>query len=214
MLGSTPSTVTEPPSRFRYPSRISTVVVLPAPFGPSRPKTSPCSTVKRDPRDGLDCAVALAEIAAPRVRSRGELQLDHPGDREPGIPPDQCKGDLGAIGLVADGRDGPRSPSTARISASAVAPGASVSSMRTGAPVARPISAAVCRARSRGLESTSRRCIVPVGEPVPQRTGLLETLGGKLTKLVWITGAGRGMSAEVDAHRCARIGVTRSSPGS
>src|SRR5215472_5039678 len=40
-LGSVPSTVTSPPSRRRYPSRISTVVVLPAPFGPSSANTSP-----------------------------------------------------------------------------------------------------------------------------------------------------------------------------
>src|SRR5580704_4556025 len=39
--GSKPRTETTPPLRGRNPSRISTVVVLPAPFGPSRPNTSP-----------------------------------------------------------------------------------------------------------------------------------------------------------------------------
>ena len=34
----------------RYPSRISTVVVLPAPLGPSRPNTSPRRTSNERPR--------------------------------------------------------------------------------------------------------------------------------------------------------------------
>ena len=40
----------EPRSGVRMPSRISTVVVFPAPFGPSRPNTSPSSTSKLRPR--------------------------------------------------------------------------------------------------------------------------------------------------------------------
>jgi len=44
--GSTPSVRTRPPLRSRKPSRISTVVVLPAPFGPSRANTSPFCTSK------------------------------------------------------------------------------------------------------------------------------------------------------------------------
>src|SRR6267143_6358218 len=47
---STPATVADPPSAFRRTSRISTVVVFPAPFGPSMPKTSPGSTKKLIPR--------------------------------------------------------------------------------------------------------------------------------------------------------------------
>ena len=39
-----PSTWTVPASGRRSPSIISTVVVLPAPLGPSRPKISPAST--------------------------------------------------------------------------------------------------------------------------------------------------------------------------
>src|SRR5262245_29927807 len=46
---STPRTSTVPPSGGRSPSRISTVVVLPAPFGPSSPKTSPFETWKLMP---------------------------------------------------------------------------------------------------------------------------------------------------------------------
>ena len=41
LSGSKPRTRTSPAVRWRMPSRISTVVVLPAPLGPSRPKTSP-----------------------------------------------------------------------------------------------------------------------------------------------------------------------------
>ena len=46
----TPATRADPPSAFRRPSRISTVVVFPAPFGPRRPNTSPDSTWKLMPR--------------------------------------------------------------------------------------------------------------------------------------------------------------------
>jgi hypothetical protein len=42
--GRMPSTVTSPPSGSRRPSMISSVVVLPAPFGPRIPKNSPRST--------------------------------------------------------------------------------------------------------------------------------------------------------------------------
>ena len=47
--GSIPRTDTDPPSRGRYPSRISTVVVLPAPFGPRSANTSPGATSKLTP---------------------------------------------------------------------------------------------------------------------------------------------------------------------
>jgi hypothetical protein len=46
---SEPSTVALPASGSRRPSSISIVVVLPAPFGPSMPKTSPLSTLKLMP---------------------------------------------------------------------------------------------------------------------------------------------------------------------
>ena len=43
--GSVPSTRTSPAVRIRKPSRISIVVVFPAPLGPSRASTSPgCAT--------------------------------------------------------------------------------------------------------------------------------------------------------------------------
>src|SRR5699024_8412249 len=47
--GSTPRTETSPAERLRNPSRISIVVVFPAPFGPSSATTSPCSRVKVSP---------------------------------------------------------------------------------------------------------------------------------------------------------------------
>ena len=47
--GSAPSTETLPPSRRRYPSRISTVVVLPAPFGPRMANTSPAPMRRSTP---------------------------------------------------------------------------------------------------------------------------------------------------------------------
>ena len=63
---STPRTVAWPPSGLRRPSRISTVVVLPAPFGPSSPKTSPRGDVEVDAVDGDEVAVALDQ-----ARERG-----------------------------------------------------------------------------------------------------------------------------------------------
>src|SRR6266567_6734369 len=47
--GSAPSTSTCPAERIRKPSRISIVVVLPAPFGPSSAITSPRCAVKLTP---------------------------------------------------------------------------------------------------------------------------------------------------------------------
>ena len=51
--GSTPRVRTVPPLRGRNPSRISTVVVFPAPFGRSRAKTSPCCTSKLTSRTAI-----------------------------------------------------------------------------------------------------------------------------------------------------------------
>ena len=60
--GSCPSTVdVAGASAVRYPSRISVVVVLPAPFGPRSAKTSPRSTWTIDPPTGFDVAVGLAQ---------------------------------------------------------------------------------------------------------------------------------------------------------
>ena len=48
--GSKPKIEIWPASRLLNPSRISTVVVLPAPFGPSRAKISPAGIDKSTPR--------------------------------------------------------------------------------------------------------------------------------------------------------------------
>ena len=48
-LGSNPSTRTLPESLVRKPSRISTVVVFPAPFGPSKANISPDAMDKSIP---------------------------------------------------------------------------------------------------------------------------------------------------------------------
>ncbi len=41
---------------------ISSVVVLPAPFGPSMPKNSPCADLEADAIDGRDIAIGLAQV--------------------------------------------------------------------------------------------------------------------------------------------------------
>ena len=61
--GSAPSTSTLPPLAWRKPSRISTVVVLPAPLGPRKAKISPRRDLQVDPADGLVVAVALVQAA-------------------------------------------------------------------------------------------------------------------------------------------------------
>ena len=59
--GSRPSTSTRPASRVRNPSRISRVVVLPAPFGPSSAKISPRRDGEAHPAHGLHRAVTLPQ---------------------------------------------------------------------------------------------------------------------------------------------------------
>ena len=49
VAGSKSNTFTSPDVKFRKPSRISTVVVLPAPFGPRSANISPFATVKSIP---------------------------------------------------------------------------------------------------------------------------------------------------------------------
>src|SRR6266566_3301464 len=61
-LGSTPSTETVPPVRSRKPSRISTVVVLPAPFGPRKAKDLSAGDAKVDAGDRFRRSVAHAEF--------------------------------------------------------------------------------------------------------------------------------------------------------
>ena len=63
--GSWPSTETLPASARRWPSRISTRVVLPAPLGPSRASTSPRATVRSTPSSATWPVVRLAQAADP-----------------------------------------------------------------------------------------------------------------------------------------------------
>src|SRR6188508_1991606 len=65
---STPRTDTSPPSGWRSPSRISTVVVLPAPLGPSRPKISPLATSKSMPSTAW---TSPYRFVRPRTRMTG-----------------------------------------------------------------------------------------------------------------------------------------------
>ena len=70
---------TRPPSRCRYPSRISTVVVLPAPFGPRRAKISPVAILEIQSGHGGDVGVGLRETGdLDGHRSRGPRRADSP----------------------------------------------------------------------------------------------------------------------------------------
>ena len=76
---SIPKTCTVPESGGRKPSRISVVVVLPAPFGPSMPKISPRPTAKAHPVDGAGGAVILLQIAYFDSRHTGFLRIQKIG---------------------------------------------------------------------------------------------------------------------------------------
>ena len=67
-----PSSSTVPASGAVSPSQISMVVVLPAPFGPSRPKHSPRVTSRSRPSTATTSAKALR---SPRSRSDGPFSL-------------------------------------------------------------------------------------------------------------------------------------------
>src|SRR5881396_2707887 len=99
---STPATTADPSSASRRPSRISTVVVFPAPFGPRRPNTSPVSTWKLIPRTAsispyrlrrlFTCTTGgMTRTLSPRderrvrevVEIEGERQQHDRGDHDP-----------------------------------------------------------------------------------------------------------------------------------
>ena len=61
--GSWPSTETMPLVLVRYPSRISTVVVLPAPLGPEQSEDLARRDLEIEPAHGVMVAVALVKIA-------------------------------------------------------------------------------------------------------------------------------------------------------
>ena len=71
-----PSTSTSPASGSVSPSQISIVVVLPAPFGPSRPKHSPGRHLEVEAVDGDDVLVGLAQIGDAQGGAR--LGRGHP----------------------------------------------------------------------------------------------------------------------------------------
>src|SRR5215831_16586552 len=110
--GSYPRTATRPPSRRRNPSMISTVVVLPAPLGPSSANTSPSATSKLIPRTAStrpydlrrsSTSTALADAIGPdpsrcslRARSRPELFGDVESERR-AVP---CMELLAGVGVL------------------------------------------------------------------------------------------------------------------
>ncbi len=97
--GSTPSTSTSPASRSPNPSRISIVVVFPAPFGPRKAKISPWRTSRSTPatastspkerrspltRIAVSMAGKLRRAAAPRIGAGAEIAASTRGWRRPG----------------------------------------------------------------------------------------------------------------------------------
>src|SRR6266540_3462864 len=88
LAGSCPITRTSPLVRSRKPSMISTVVVLPAPFGPSRANTSPWRTERSMPRtawtspyDFVSPLTSMARASTNAVYAR----LQGPAPAEPGF---------------------------------------------------------------------------------------------------------------------------------
>src|SRR5688572_13516481 len=71
--GSKSSTRAVPPVGSDSPSSIRMVVVLPAPLGPSRPKTSPCWIVRSSESTAVKSPYLLVR---PRARIAGAAVLD------------------------------------------------------------------------------------------------------------------------------------------
>src|SRR5438034_474676 len=87
--GSRPNTDTAPPSRSRNPSRISTVVVFPAPFGPRSANTWPASIEKLIPRTASTAPYRLRRSS---TSIAGMIREPTPGS------PDARRGCRGANG--------------------------------------------------------------------------------------------------------------------
>ena len=79
--GSVPSTETSPLSRVRWPSRISTIVDLPAPLWPSRAYTSP----RRSRTTPLAQQGRCRTTCADRRRRSPSPGVTHRRDRQPGV---------------------------------------------------------------------------------------------------------------------------------
>jgi hypothetical protein len=109
--GSAPRTLTSPPSRSRYPSRISTVVVLPAPFGPSRTEDLAGPAPRSRSRERPRARRRTSEAADPDRRvgrhGAGSTSSWAIARREARVDSGHRERDLGAVGLVPDGRDRP-----------------------------------------------------------------------------------------------------------
>src|SRR4051794_32786313 len=73
--GSSPSTRTAPASGRRKPSQISTVVVLPAPFGPSRASTEAVRAWKDSPSTALRAPYVLTSPSTSRAGASMEFSL-------------------------------------------------------------------------------------------------------------------------------------------
>src|SRR5918994_2056948 len=69
VIGS-PATVTDPRSGFSNPQIIEIAVVLPAPFGPRRPKVSPGEMPKLTPSTAVRSPKVLTSESAVRMFSR------------------------------------------------------------------------------------------------------------------------------------------------
>ena len=175
-------------------SRISTVVVLPAPFGPRSPNTSPGWTSKSIPRTASTPSYAFRR---PRTRIAGSALTVR------GAAPSSSRARARSLpvrttvmseqsGWWPTAATGPEAPATAPRRASTVAPGASAGSRRSAAPVSAAIASAVWRARTRGLVST-----VAGGSARPARRAPSacagDALGGQLAKLVRVAGRGLGV---------------------
>src|SRR5215831_6617498 len=91
--GSSPRTVTLPAPGRRYPSQISIVVVLPAPFGPRTAVTAPRAARRLSPSTAVVCpyrltrsristagvSVTLASLEGDPCRGGGDQSLDQAG---------------------------------------------------------------------------------------------------------------------------------------
>ena len=191
---SMPATMALPESMVRMPSIISRVVVLPAPFGPRMPNTSPLGDLEADAVDRLQGPVCLAQVARDetgRTRIGAGRRAQRCRDGRPGRPmlADRLSDRYSSNGLVGDRRPAKRSAARAR-PARPIRSRRDASAIRRLTAVARSASK---RAGSTGVIGSSARSATGTSSPVSPST----TTSGMPPTALATTGRSQAMASRL-----------------
>ena len=172
---------------------------MPAPFGPSRPKTSPSSIVEVDAAHGLERAVRLAQ-AADRDRAHSSSSWHAAPGGNGALDAREREHDLAAVGLVADDDDGVAVPvrRLADLLGGRARREALVDLRVAEAERRRRLPRAQERAREDGVGCDAR-----VAQPLAERARVLAAVGRQRAELVRLPGRGLGVADEEQSHRGA-----------